>query len=108
MNASDPQYDEATWFAFLAEYGPGWDGLADSWDAFREWFADAAGHRGLSVPAGQFLAYLDAADNRIATMGEYGVEINPLAGFPLLDRLVTYPQTHEGMWQFAVDTRGEF
>ncbi len=100
-----PPSDDSAWCAFRAEHGSRWDGLADTWLAFREWFAYVAGEQGLSSPAGQFLDYVSAADNQVAAMQEYGVVVNPLAGFPLLDRLVTYPLTREGMWQFAVDMK---
>jgi hypothetical protein len=80
--AADAGYDEAGWAGFLADSLPHWDGTDDSWPAFREWFVAAAEYAGVAAPAGGLVAYLDAqtVPERIATFGQYGQMIQPLAG----------------------------
>ncbi|HVK23535.1 MAG TPA: hypothetical protein VM677_19455 [Actinokineospora sp.] len=99
-------YDEAAWAGFLAENGIRWDGFEDTWEPFREWFAYEARENRVDIPAGQFLAYVEQAQSKVYAMAEYGVTVNPLAEFPLLERLLNYPETLDGMRQFLVDETG--
>jgi hypothetical protein len=80
-------YDEDAWFAFLAEEGARWDGFAESWPTFREWFVYTAVERGFGPPAQQLVSYVEAAPSPWQAMAEYGVQVNPLAEFPLVAEL---------------------
>jgi hypothetical protein len=72
-------YDEQAWQAYLAQNGPQWDGTEESWEQFRQWFANYASEQGLGAPATELLDYLAAqpAAERIATFAQYGVTITP-------------------------------
>lgn len=106
LPADEPAYGESAWWAFLAEKGPRWDGTADTWAQFREWFSYTAHESGLQVPADRFLDHLENAENRIEVMATYGVEIDPLVPYPLLARMASYPATVEGMRRFIIDETG--
>jgi hypothetical protein len=80
--AADAQYDEGAWFAFLTEEGQRWDGFAESWPVFREWFVYTATERGFGQPAQQLMDYVENAPSPWRAMVDYGVPIDPLAGFP--------------------------
>lgn len=70
-------YDEAAWQNYLSTNGPAWDGSAESWDGFRQWFEYYAGDQGLSDPAAALLDSLTAMSvaDRVATFAQYGVTI---------------------------------
>jgi len=84
---TDEGYDENAWFAFLTENGGRWDGTAESWDAFREWFVYHATEAGFSAPATSLLDYLRplAPADRIGMFAQYGVAIQPAATAGTLD-----------------------
>jgi hypothetical protein len=69
--------DESAWWEFLSTNGPTWDGTAESWPAFREWFAYQAGQQRLTAPADELLAYLEplGAADRVAAFARYGVTL---------------------------------
>lgn len=69
-------YDESVWAAFITEFGPGWNGEPDTWDAFRTWFAYHAEERGVAAPATDFLDYAENQSDRIAFFATYGVTID--------------------------------
>jgi len=71
------EYDENTWFAYLAEHGARWDGTAESWDGFRVWLVHHATEAGVGTPAGLLVDYLGpmAVADRITMLGQYGVAI---------------------------------
>jgi hypothetical protein len=102
----EPAYDEAAWWAFLAENGPRWDGTSDTWAQFREWFSCTARENGLQAPADQLLEHLEGVENRIEVMAAYGVRIDPLDPYPLLARMASYPATVDGMRRFVIDETG--
>jgi hypothetical protein len=79
--AAAPTYDEQAWQAYLTENGPAWDGTAENWDQFTQWFRYYADERGLGDPATALIDYLTAqsAAERITTLAQYGVTINPAA-----------------------------
>ncbi|TDV35442.1 hypothetical protein [Actinophytocola oryzae] len=74
---ADESYDQAAWQSFLLEYGPHWDGTAQTWEQFRDWFDYHGRERGLGVPTNGLLAYLAAQspEERVATFAQYGVVI---------------------------------
>lgn len=84
--ADHQEYDENAWFAYLAEHGTHWDGSAETWDAFREWFDYYAAEAGFGKPAGLLLEYLQTMtpEDRIVMLGQYGVPIRR-AATPELD-----------------------
>ncbi|HEU5331415.1 MAG TPA: hypothetical protein VFU73_01585 [Actinocrinis sp.] len=70
--------DEAAWGEFLATNGPAWDGSAQAWPAFREWFAYYAAQGGVAAHATALLDYLESlpVSERVATLAShYGVVI---------------------------------
>jgi hypothetical protein len=74
-------HDEAAWGDYLRTNGAQWDGTAQSWEQFRDWFHYHAVEAGLGTPAGQFLDYVNEMpiEERIATFGAYGVVIQTAA-----------------------------
>jgi hypothetical protein len=76
---SQPQegYDEQAWHDFLAGHLPAWNGSAQTWAQFTEWFQYQADQQGLGSPADSLVAYLDGLSGveRIAAFGQYGVTI---------------------------------
>lgn len=62
-------YDEAAWNGYLMASVAQWDGSAESWDSFKEWFIYYAAEAGLGGPAHDFVRYVDdmSLDDRIAT-----------------------------------------
>lgn len=80
----DSAYDEGEWQAYLIQNGDQWDGAEDSWQQFREWFLYYARERGVLYPATGLLTYLDGqqADDRVATLAQYGVVISPYEQSP--------------------------
>jgi hypothetical protein len=70
-------YDEHAWQTFLATNGPAWDGTAESWPAFREWFEYYAAEQGLAAPSTALLQFMEAqsVSDRVATFESYGVTI---------------------------------
>jgi hypothetical protein len=74
-------YDETAWFAYLAENGARWDGTAESWDKFRDWFVYDATNAGFQAPATLLFDYLGklATADRITMFAQYGVTIRPPA-----------------------------
>lgn len=62
-------YDAAAWNGYLIAGVTQWDGSAESWDSFKEWFIYYAVEVGLSEPAHDFVRYVDdmSLDDRIAT-----------------------------------------
>ena len=74
--AASGAYDESVWTAFVAEFGPGWNGAVDTWDAFRTWFLYHAGERGVAAPATDFLDHAENESDRVAFFAVYGVTID--------------------------------
>jgi hypothetical protein len=74
-------YDEAAWQQFLIANGPTWDGSAESWPAFREWFLYEADQQGVGRPTTELVEYLDnmAPAERISAFARYGVKITGMA-----------------------------
>jgi hypothetical protein len=70
-------YDEQAWQAFLVTNGASWDGTAESWPAFRQWFEYHAAEQGLAEPSTALLDYLESqpATERVSTFALYGVTI---------------------------------
>jgi hypothetical protein len=70
-------YDEQAWQAFLVANGASWDGTAESWPAFRQWFEYHAAEQGLTEPSTALLDYLESqpASERVSTFALYGVTI---------------------------------
>lgn len=68
-------YDESAWNAFLAEYGPYWNGDDATWPEFRTWFQYEAEQRGLADPAQAFLTH--AESDRRGVFTQYGVARTP-------------------------------
>lgn len=81
QQAAEDGYDEQAWQAFLTTNGPYWDGTAESWPAFRQWFEYHAAEQGLGSPATALLDFLEAqpAAERVTTFASYGVTITPAA-----------------------------
>lgn len=79
-------YDEQEWYAYLAANGGRWDGTAESWDGFRQWFEYYATEAKLGKPATLLLDHLErmAPADRVVTLGQYGVVIRPPAP-PVVD-----------------------
>jgi hypothetical protein len=77
-------YDEGAWHQFVAANLPSWNGAADSWGQFAEWFSYHAGQANLSVPARAFIDQVAGLSNeeRISTIARYGVSITAPAGTP--------------------------
>lgn len=76
--AADPPANEAAWGDYLATNGPAWDGSAQSWPAFREWFAYYAAEAGVAPHATALLDYLESltASERVTTLADhYGIVI---------------------------------
>jgi hypothetical protein len=76
-NTADASHDEAGWSAFLAQNGTLWNGGAESWEQFKEWFLYHATEHGLGAPAGAFVNYVDSVpnDERISVFGQYGIAV---------------------------------
>ncbi|HEU5471861.1 MAG TPA: hypothetical protein VFV67_14515 [Actinophytocola sp.] len=70
-------YDEQAWHTFLATNGPSWDGSAESWPAFRQWFEYHAAEQGFGTVTTALLDFLESqpASERVATFASYGVTI---------------------------------
>lgn len=70
-------YDEAEWQAYLATNGPAWNGTAEAWAAFREWFVYHANAQALGDPAVALLDYIEGLDlpGRVAKFAQFGVVI---------------------------------
>jgi hypothetical protein len=77
QGASASGYDEQAWHAFLVTNGSSWDGTAESWPAFRQWFEYHAAEQGLAEPSTALLDYLESqpATERVSTFASYGVTI---------------------------------
>lgn len=73
--AEDDSYDEDAWDAFVGEFGAGWNGDPESWDAFKTWFLYHAEEQGLRSPAAGFLEYAEGESDRIAFFAQYGITI---------------------------------
>lgn len=75
--ATEQGYDEGQWAAFLTANGPVWNGTADTWQQFRDWFAYQAGEQGFGQPATALLDYLGQfpVTDRISAFARYGVTI---------------------------------
>jgi hypothetical protein len=76
--AAEPAaYDDNAWYAFAAENLALWDGAAQSWTQFAEWFAYQGGEQGFGVPAKALVDQLTGMSNadRIVTIAQYGVTI---------------------------------
>ena len=84
QHASGDGYDEQAWHTFLATNGPSWDGAAESWPAFRQWFEYHAAEQGLATAATALLEFLESqpASDRVATFASYGVTIATPAAQP--------------------------
>lgn len=82
QSTSAADYDEVTWQTFLATNGPTWDGTAESWAAFRQWFEYYAAEQGLAAPSTAFCELLEgqSVGERVATFQSYGVTIAAAAG----------------------------
>lgn len=80
-------YDEAAWHAFAATNLPHWNGAAESWREFAEWFVYWAAAAGLAVPATAFMEHAGpmSNDDRIALFAQYGVTVRPAAPQVALD-----------------------
>lgn len=76
----DAAYDESVWIAFVTEFGAGWNGEPDTWDAFRTWFLYHAEERGVAAPATDFLDYAEGESDRVAFFARYGVTVATAAG----------------------------
>lgn len=70
-------YDDHAWQTFLATNGPTWDGTAESWPAFRQWFEHYAAEQGLAAAATALFEYLEtqSVSERVATFASYGVTV---------------------------------
>jgi hypothetical protein len=83
-------YDEPAWQQYLMENGAQWNGDEESWEQFKDWLLYYADEKGFAEPATALLSYLDSqpAEDRIATLAQYGVIINqpqPAADVPVID-----------------------
>jgi hypothetical protein len=81
-HATDPRvaaYDEKAWQEYLTKNLPAWDGSAQSWAAFKEWFVYYAADQGLSSPANALVDHVDGMsnDDRVATLAQYGLAVKP-------------------------------
>ena len=74
--APDPQ----EWYAYVRETGQSWDGRAESWDQFSEWFRYYAYEPGFGAYAEDLMADLGGRTNpeRLAALAEFGVVL-PIA-----------------------------
>jgi hypothetical protein len=99
-------YDQNAWYAFLADEGRRWDGFADTWPVFREWFVHTARERGFGPPATALMSYVEAAPSPWRAMVEYGVQINPLADFPMVVKLASCTATEDGLRRFLSGETG--
>jgi hypothetical protein len=78
--ADDDSYDEDAWGAFVVEYGAGWNGDPETWDAFTTWFLYHAEEQGLRSPAAGFLEYAAGESDRVAFFAQYGIAVEAEAG----------------------------
>ena len=69
--------DTDAWNAFLAEYGPGWNGDEENWAAFRDWFLFYADERGVGPVAIAFLDYAEGEPDKVAFFAQYGIDVGP-------------------------------
>lgn len=73
----EESYDAQKWYAFAASHLPEWNGTAETWPTFVEWFDYYAAQQGLGVPATAFTQHLNGLsdEDRIAQFAAYGVVI---------------------------------
>ena len=69
--------DPEAWYAYVREAGASWNGLAESWDAFSEWFRYYAYEPGFGTYAEDLMADLGGRTNpeRLAALAEFGVTL---------------------------------
>jgi hypothetical protein len=69
--------DDNAWHAFVATNLALWDGAAESWPQFAEWFVYHGGEQNLGTPAKTFADHVTGMSNeeRISTIAQYGVTI---------------------------------
>jgi hypothetical protein len=100
---SPEQYNLDAWYAFVAENGTAWNGTAETWTAFVDWFAYVAAENRLSHPAQGLLGELAPLSlaGRVGLLAEYGVAAPgtaqlpvaelPVAELPVAERLEPEP-----------------
>jgi hypothetical protein len=76
-----PGYDERVWAEYLHANLGQWDGTAESWPLFAEWFTYHGAEAGVSAPATALIEYFTTLDNsqRINGFADYGIVITPPA-----------------------------
>lgn len=67
--------DLGAWYEFLAANGPAWDGSAESWAGFCEWFLYSAAEAGVAAAAQAFIGYADQSVDKRGVFVEYGITI---------------------------------
>lgn len=74
-------YNERVWAEYLHTNLGQWDGTAESWAGFAEWFNYHAAEAGVAQPARTLIEYFTSVDNpqRISGFADYGVVITPPA-----------------------------
>jgi hypothetical protein len=102
---SPEQYDLDAWYAFVAENGTAWNGTAETWTAFVDWFAYVAAENRLSHPAQGLLAELAplSLPGRVGLLAEYGVAAPgaaqpPAAEPPAAEPPMAEPQPATESW----------
>lgn len=76
--AAEPEAepDPEVWAAFLAEFGPSWDGTEEAWETFTPYFLFYADERGVRSFADAFLEHAPATTpERIEYFANYGIVI---------------------------------
>lgn len=73
---------ESAWPEFLRTNGPAWNGTAQAWPVFRDWFAYQAEQEWVSAPANELLTVLESLDvpGRVAELARHGVVVPQPAG----------------------------
>src|SRR5215475_8659564 len=79
-----PAPDPEQWYAYVREAGPAWDGHAETWDAFSEWFRYYAYEPGFGTYAEDLMADLDGRTNpeRLSALAEFGVVLGSAIADP--------------------------
>ncbi|EWC61646.1 hypothetical protein UO65_3004 [Actinokineospora spheciospongiae] len=76
--AAEPEAepDPEVWAAFLAEFGPSWDGTEEAWETFTPYFLFYADERGVRSFAEAFLEHAPATTpERVEYFADYGIVI---------------------------------
>ncbi|MBB4907029.1 hypothetical protein [Actinophytocola algeriensis] len=73
--------DPGAWEAFLAAYGPDWNGAEENWASFTPYFLHYAEERGVPGFAAAFLENApDDNDERVRYFASYGISVGEEAG----------------------------